>query len=164
MGLSLEDGSEALPMADRGGGWFERTVARAGPGTRYRFELEGGLCIPDPASRYNPDDVHGASEVIDPRAFSWEDGAWQGRPWTEAVIYELHVGAFSPEGSFDGVRRRLDHLARAGGHRDRAHAGGGFPGPSQLGLRRGAAVRAGQLLWAARRRSRPWSRPRTARG
>ena len=77
--------------------------ARARPGTRYRFELEGGLCVPDPASRFNPDDVHGASEVMDPRAFTLAGWRLAGRPWTEAVIYELHVGAFSPEGSFDGV-------------------------------------------------------------
>ena len=70
--------------------------------------------MPDPASRYNPDDVHGASEVIDPAAFDWQDTAWRGRPWEEAVVYELHVGTFSPEGTFAGVIERLDYLVELG--------------------------------------------------
>ncbi|MDR3670112.1 MAG: malto-oligosyltrehalose trehalohydrolase [Holophaga sp.] len=114
--LCLEGGQPgpALPMAGCGDGWFELTVAGARAGARYRFEVGDGQRVPDPASRCNPDDVDGASEVIDPDAFSWQDGAWTGRPWPEAVGYELHVGAFSPEGSFDGVVRRLDYLADLG--------------------------------------------------
>jgi 1,4-alpha-glucan branching enzyme/maltooligosyltrehalose trehalohydrolase len=116
VGLCLGTAADgpALAMAGLGGGWFGLTVAGAGAGTRYRFQIDGGLRVPDPASRFNPDDVHGASEVIDPEAFPWEDDAWAGRPWPEAVVYELHVGAFSPEGSFDGVARRLDYLADLG--------------------------------------------------
>lgn len=112
--LRLGEDGPGLAMTPSAEGWFERTEPGAGPGTRYRFEVGGGLRVPDPASRFNPDDVHGASEVIDPAAFDWQDGAWRGRPWTEAVIYELHVGAFSPEGSFAGVAARLDHLAGLG--------------------------------------------------
>ena len=111
--LCLDD-APALAMAGLGGGWFGLTVGQAGPGSRYRFEVDGDRRVPDPASRFNPDDAQGPSEVIDPGAFPWEDGAWRGRPWTEAVIYELHVGAFSPEGSFEGVRRRLDYLRELG--------------------------------------------------
>jgi malto-oligosyltrehalose trehalohydrolase len=70
--------------------------------------------VPDPASRYQPDDVHGPSVIVDPRSYAWQARAWRGRPWHEAVLYELHVGAFTPEGDFDGVRRRLDRLARLG--------------------------------------------------
>jgi malto-oligosyltrehalose trehalohydrolase len=103
----------AVPMHALSDGWFERTV-RAGPGTRYRFRVDGGVAVPDPASRFNPDDVHGASEVIDPNAFDWQDGDWPGRPWEEAVVYELHVGTFSPQGTFAGVERRLDYLADLG--------------------------------------------------
>ncbi|HEX7970912.1 MAG TPA: alpha-amylase family glycosyl hydrolase, partial [Thiobacillus sp.] len=102
------------PMTARGDGWFELDVAGAGPGTRYRFEVNDGLRVPDPASRFNPDDVHGASEVIDPAAFNWQDAAWRGRPWEEAVVYELHVGTFSPAGTFAGVMERLDYLAELG--------------------------------------------------
>ena len=70
--------------------------------------------MPDPASRFNPDDVHGPSEVVDPAAFVWEDGAWRGRPWRDAVIYELHVGTFTPAGTFAGVAGRLDYLSELG--------------------------------------------------
>ncbi len=64
--------------------------------------------MPDPASRCNPDDVHAASALVDPHAFDWPDAAWRGRPWHEAVIYELHVGCFTPEGSFAAAVERLD--------------------------------------------------------
>ena len=116
-------------MDPQGDGWFELTVPYAAAGTRYRFEINrqengkarkaegntnGKIRVPDPASRFNPDDVHGASEVIDPAAFAWHDGAWRGRPWEEAVIYELHVGTFTPEGTFNGVMQRLDYLAELG--------------------------------------------------
>ncbi|MGE5468305.1 MAG: malto-oligosyltrehalose trehalohydrolase [Ignavibacteria bacterium] len=95
-------------------GWFELLVEGVDAGSRYRFRIDGSLEVPDPASRSNPDDVHGASEVVDPTAFEWLDEGWCGRPWHEAAIYELHVGAFSPEGNFAGVRERLDYLAALG--------------------------------------------------
>ncbi len=103
-----------LSMIACGDGWFELTVPDAGVGTRYQFEVNDGLRVPDPVSRFNPDDVHGASEVVDPAAFDWQDEAWRGRPWEEAVVYELHVGTFSPEGSFAGVIERLDYLVELG--------------------------------------------------
>ena len=114
--LCLADGAaeRLLPMAAAGGGWFELDVPDAHAGARYRFEVDGGLRVPDPASRFNPDDVHAASEVIDPAAYAWQDREWRGRPWEEAVVYELHVGTFSPEGSFAGVAQRLDYLAGLG--------------------------------------------------
>jgi len=112
--LEGEPHEQVLPMTKLADGWFELTVPRAGAGTRYRFEVNDGLRVPDPASRFNPDDVHGASEVVDPHAFAWEDGAWRGRPWEDAVVYELHVGTFSPEGTFAGVVERLDYLAELG--------------------------------------------------
>ncbi|MGE5318698.1 MAG: malto-oligosyltrehalose trehalohydrolase [Hyphomicrobiaceae bacterium] len=113
VGLCLDDASP-LPMARSGDGWFERVVAEAGAGTRYGFALDDGLRVPDPASRFNPDDVHGASEVIDPAAFHWQDANWRGRRWEEAVVYELHVGTFSPQGTFAGVLERLDYLVKLG--------------------------------------------------
>jgi 1,4-alpha-glucan branching enzyme/maltooligosyltrehalose trehalohydrolase len=70
--------------------------------------------VPDPASRLQADDVHGPSVVIDPKAWDWRDEHWRGRPWHEAVIYELHLGSFTPEGDFAGVERRLDHLLSLG--------------------------------------------------
>ena len=112
--LELADEPHLRPMRALDGGWPELVLPHVRPGVRYRFQVNDGFRVPDPASRCNPDDVHGASEVIDPGAYDWQDGAWRGRPWEEAVIYELHVGTFSPEGSFDGVRRRLDYLADLG--------------------------------------------------
>lgn len=111
--LRLDEAQE-LSMASAGSGWFELTVLTAHAGTRYSFQLPDGLLVPDPASRYNPDDIHGPSEVIDTAAFEWSDNDWRGRPWEEAVIYELHVGSFTPAGSFDGVIERLDYLADLG--------------------------------------------------
>jgi maltooligosyltrehalose trehalohydrolase len=113
--LVLLDGAAArtLEMSDTGDGWRELTV-EAQAGARYRYRINHELDVPDPASRHNPEDVHGASEVIDPCRFAWADEEWQGRPWSEAAIYELHVGTFSPEGTFAGVERRLDYLAKLG--------------------------------------------------
>lgn len=108
------DETEELPMPAVGDGWFELTVATARAGSRYSFRLPDGLLVPDPASRYNPDDIHGASEVIDAAAYDWRDGDWRGRPWEEAVLYELHVGSFTAAGTFAGVIERLDYLVELG--------------------------------------------------
>jgi len=113
VGLCLND-AEPIAMERAEGGWFEREVVDAGAGARYRFAIEGGTRVPDPASRFQPDDVHAASEVIDPRGYDWPDTAWRGRPWDEIVFYELHVGAFTPEGTYAGIAARLDHLVELG--------------------------------------------------
>ena len=94
-------------------GWFASTTELARPGTRYRYVVDGKP-FPDPASRSQPDGVHGPSEVIDPTAFDWSDDRWRGRPWEEIVLYELHLGAFSETGDFGGAARHLDHLCRLG--------------------------------------------------
>jgi malto-oligosyltrehalose trehalohydrolase len=106
--------AQMLPMLATGEGWHELIVPDAGAGTRYRFVLPDGMQVPDPASRYQPDDVHGPSEVIDPARYAWADGAWAGRPWHEAVVYELHVGAFTPAGTFRAAIERLDYLVALG--------------------------------------------------
>jgi maltooligosyltrehalose trehalohydrolase len=112
--LALE-GGVLLPMNATGSGWHELVSPASRAGTLYKFELEdGGLQVPDPASRYQPSDVHGPSEVIDPDQYVWKDGGWQGRRWEECVIYELHIGAFTPEGTFLGAIERLDWLADLG--------------------------------------------------
>ncbi len=102
------------PMDALENGWFGLETESAGPGDLYRYRVDQRLEVPDPASRYNPFDVHGPSQIIDPGRFEWDDLEWRGRPWAEAVIYELHVGAFTPEGNFKGVEKRLDHLAGLG--------------------------------------------------
>ena len=114
--VDVELGGKRIPLArgSEGGGWHEARLEDAGAGTRYCYLIDGDLRVPDPASRFNPDDIHGASEVIDPLAFAWRDDAWRGRRWEEAVIYELHAGCFSRSGDYDGIRRRLDTLAELG--------------------------------------------------
>ncbi len=102
-----------LPMQAESEGWFQLS-AEAAPGSLYRYRIDGGSYVPDPASRCNPQDVHGPSEVVDPSAFDWQDQDWRGRPWEEVVVYELHVGSFSAEGDFAAVERRLDALAELG--------------------------------------------------
>ncbi len=114
--LVIEAPGEArrIPLGPQGEGWFGVRVAGAAAGTRYRFAIDGKISVPDPASRFQPDDVHGASEVVDPAAFDWADGDWLGLPWEHAVLYELHVGAFTPQGTFRAVIDRLDDLAELG--------------------------------------------------
>lgn len=102
----------SMPAAEDG--WYQWISPQAQAGSLYRYQIDDGLCVPDPAARYNPGDVHGASQVIDPAAFDWHDDDWCGRPWEEAVIYEIHVGAFTPEGTFAAVEQRLDYLAALG--------------------------------------------------
>nr|WP_245430835.1 malto-oligosyltrehalose trehalohydrolase [Rhodoplanes roseus] len=102
------------PMQRTEQDWHEVVVDDAGPGTLYRFVLPDGLAVPDPGSRFQPEDVHGPSEVIDPTAFPWTDAGWRGRPWEEAVVYELHVGTFTPDGTFRAAIDKLDHLVALG--------------------------------------------------
>lgn len=112
--LCLAPGSE-FRMAALPGGFFEYRCASLGNGSRYGFRIDGDkLVVPDPASRSNPEGVHALSEVVDPEGYDWQDGSWKGRPWSEAVIYELHIGSFSKRGSYDGVKDRLAYLADLG--------------------------------------------------
>jgi len=107
-------GARSLSMQAVEQGWHELLSLQARAGSRYRFVLPDGSRVPDPASRFQPQDVHGPSEVIDPGAYRWSDRGWQGRAWQEAVVYELHVGAFTPQGTFRGVIEKLDHLVALG--------------------------------------------------
>lgn len=103
-----------LPMAADSEGWFSVLAPNATAGDLYRFQLDDGLLVPDPASRHQPQDAHGPSQLIDPAHYEWRDGEWLGRPWEETVLYELHVGAFTPEGTFQAARSKLDYLAGLG--------------------------------------------------
>ena len=109
----LEVGEAIAPMVRSDDGWHEIAL-EASAGARYRYRLADGVAVPDPASRFNPDDVHGASQLVDPREYLWRDPGWRGRPWEEAVIYELHVGTFTPQGTFAGAREHLAELAALG--------------------------------------------------
>ena len=111
--LLLEVDGRAVPMRKQPGGFYDVFVDDVGAGTLYRYQLPDGLKVPDPASRYQPQDVHGPSEVTDPNAYDWTE-SWRGRPWNEIVLYELHVGAFTPEGTFRATIAKLDHLVGLG--------------------------------------------------
>jgi maltooligosyltrehalose trehalohydrolase len=102
------------PMRATANGWFEIECADAHGGCRYQFVVDGTHTVPDPASRFNPDDVHRPSAIVDPLAFEWRDEGWKGRPWHEVVLYELHVGSFTPQGTFAAIEPHLDHLVRLG--------------------------------------------------
>jgi maltooligosyltrehalose trehalohydrolase len=108
------DAERLHPLEPEEGGYHCATVPGLSGGARYRYRLEGGECYPDPASRSQPDGVHGPSEVVDPNAFRWTDSAWSGRDLEELVIYELHVGAFTPQGTFDAAAERLPEVAELG--------------------------------------------------
>jgi maltooligosyltrehalose trehalohydrolase len=112
--VELFAGSSRRPMIQDAHGWWEVPDMPALPGTRYGYSLDGAEVRPDPRSASQPDGVLGISEVIDHRAYAWGDGAWRGLPLAGSVIYELHVGTFSPEGTFDGVIGHLPHLVELG--------------------------------------------------
>ena len=101
-------------MKPQGEGWFELVERDAGAGTLYHYGIDGRELVPDPASRFQPQDVDGPSEVIDASTYPWKDAGWKSRPWQEAVIYELHVGTFTPEGTYAGALGKLEHLKEHG--------------------------------------------------
>ncbi|SEG90810.1 maltooligosyl trehalose hydrolase [Thermomonospora echinospora] len=110
-----EDGARHLmgPVEGRPG-WWAAKVPEAGHGTDYGFVLDGGEVLPDPRSRWQPHGVHGRSRVYEHDRFPWHDQGWHGRPLPGGVLYELHVGTFTPEGTFDAAVGRLDHLVELG--------------------------------------------------
>ncbi|HVL90891.1 MAG TPA: malto-oligosyltrehalose trehalohydrolase [Actinomycetota bacterium] len=106
-------GADSVSMT-RDGDYFEALAADARPGTRYRYSLDDGEPRPDPASRSQPDGVHGDSEVVDPSAFAWTDDGWRGLPLKDYVISETHIGTFTPEGTFRAAADRLKELTDLG--------------------------------------------------
>ncbi|MBX6392765.1 MAG: malto-oligosyltrehalose trehalohydrolase [Burkholderiales bacterium] len=112
--LAMESGRAELPMRAAEDGWYETVVANASVGARYAYRIDGGISVPDPAARFNPEDVHAPSEIVDPFAYEWQDGDWRGRPWEEAVLYELHVGTFTPVGTYAAAMEKLDYLVDLG--------------------------------------------------
>jgi maltooligosyltrehalose trehalohydrolase len=107
--VEIEDGP-SMALLPQENGWFV-LEARCPAGSRYRYIIDENLRVPDPASRAQVSEVHGYSVVVDPQAYTWRNNAWRGRPWHEAVIYELHVGAL---GGFAGIEARLQHLVETG--------------------------------------------------
>src|SRR5258707_2010673 len=109
----LIDGS-AVPMALEENGYWRRDCSDAGHGTDYSFVLDGGDPLPDPRSPWQPSGVHGPSRVVDHTKFQWNDAGWRPCVLSSAIIYELHVGTFTPEGTLDAAARRLEYLKQLG--------------------------------------------------
>ncbi|MDQ3983024.1 MAG: malto-oligosyltrehalose trehalohydrolase, partial [Actinomycetota bacterium] len=107
-------GGKRHPMTRGEGGWWSARVETAGDPVDYAFSLDGGAPLPDPRSPRQPHGVHGLSRAFDHSAYEWGDGGWRGRPLASAVVYEMHTGTFTSEGTFDAAIGRLDHLVRLG--------------------------------------------------
>ncbi|MBC7927313.1 MAG: malto-oligosyltrehalose trehalohydrolase [Bryobacteraceae bacterium] len=102
-----------VPMRPRKNGWYD-AAEPLHHGDRYGFVLDGRQPLPDPRSDFQPQGVHQLSEAVDHDGFEWNDEGWQSRPLSSAIIYELHVGTFSPEGTFEGAIAKLPYLANLG--------------------------------------------------
>ncbi len=111
--LVIESGPEVRLDAERDG-YFSASVEGVRPGTRYRYRLDDRGPYPDPCSRFQPDGPHGPSMLVDPDRYRWHDAQWRGIGMQGQVIYELHIGTFTREGSFDAAIRELEHLQALG--------------------------------------------------
>jgi maltooligosyltrehalose trehalohydrolase len=105
---------EETPMKAADDGWFELEATGVSPGAEYQFVLADGMAVPDPASRAQKADVNGPSLVIDPDQYAWQNTGWQGRSWEETVVYEMHFGTFTPEGTYRAAIEKLPYLAELG--------------------------------------------------
>ncbi|WP_455853504.1 malto-oligosyltrehalose trehalohydrolase [Pantoea endophytica] len=112
--ISVRMADHDSAMLQAGDGWFELQVSGVAPGAEYNFVLADGTIVPDPAARAQKAAVNGPSLVIDPQNYRWQHTAWQGRPWHETVVYELHIGTFTPEGTFQAAIAKLPWLAELG--------------------------------------------------
>lgn len=112
--VTLRIAGEDRLMSQSDEGWFELQTAGVAPGTEYNFVLADGMVVPDPAARAQKADVNGPSLVIDPAGYQWQNTGWQGRPWEETVVYEMHIGTFTPEGTFRAAIEKLPVLAELG--------------------------------------------------
>ena len=112
--LSVGKGRRAIQLHREGDGYFSGIADQAQAGDRYRYLLDGTIPRPDPASRYQPEGVHGPSQVVDPALYNWRDREWRNPPLHDYLIYELHVGTFTSEGTFAAIIPRLDYLADLG--------------------------------------------------
>lgn len=110
----LDIDGRCLVMKARADGWHSVTTDAVKAGARYRFRLSGGISVPDPASRFQPDGVFGPSALCDPSAYRWHLPEWKGRPFEETVLYELHIGTFTRKGTFESATAHLPRLADTG--------------------------------------------------
>jgi maltooligosyltrehalose trehalohydrolase len=112
--LLIEKEASEHPLLRAANGYFEAFLPGIAVGTRYRYRVDGSGPYPDPCSRFQPDGPHGASQLVDTSRFAWTDQSWQGTSMAGQVLYELHVGAFTPEGTFDAAVSKLTLLRDLG--------------------------------------------------
>jgi malto-oligosyltrehalose trehalohydrolase len=129
--VDLHIDGRVAPMG-RSGDWFALDYPSARAGSRYAFAVDGSAPVPDPGSRFQPDGVHAASEIVAPD-FVWPDDGWHGRPWHEHAIYELHVGTFTFEGTYESAARKLRELVALGITAIELMPIGAFPGRRNWG-------------------------------
>jgi maltooligosyltrehalose trehalohydrolase len=112
--VELQTRTARVPMERQANDWWLTDVASAGPGTDYWFRVDGGEPLPDPRSGWQPEGPMGPSRIVDHAAFHWTDERWQARPLSSAVIYEVHIGTFTLQGTFEVAIEKLPHLVELG--------------------------------------------------
>src|SRR5581483_10445043 len=112
--VAVEVNSARHAMHEEGGGWRRVVVDAAQPGDAYGFVIDGEGPFPDPRSAWQPEGIHGLSRLLDHTQFPWTDQRWKAPPLSSAVFYELHIGAFTPEGTFAAAAEKLEHLVELG--------------------------------------------------
>jgi maltooligosyltrehalose trehalohydrolase len=108
------DSGELVPLHSEGSGYFSGFAPNGRGGSRYRYKVDGGEAFPDPATRFQPDGPHGWSMVVDATAFPWTDQKWRGVALPHQVIYEMHIGTFTQQGTWSSAQAELPHLAETG--------------------------------------------------
>ncbi|HEX4751115.1 MAG TPA: malto-oligosyltrehalose trehalohydrolase [Bryobacteraceae bacterium] len=127
--VAVQLGDQREPMQPSGRGWWSLESTRARPGTDYGFVLDGEGPFPDPRSHWQPSGINGLSRLVDHSVFRWTDQNWQAKPLSSAIIYELHVGTFTPEGTFRAIVEKLDYLLELGVTHIELMPVGQFSGP-----------------------------------
>jgi maltooligosyltrehalose trehalohydrolase len=113
--VSVQIAEQKYPLQKHDGGWWQADVEAAHPGADYAYFLDDqALALPDPRSPWQPNGIHGPSRLLDHAAFPWTDTAWEPTPLSSAIIYELHIGTFTPEGNYDAAQTKLDSLRELG--------------------------------------------------
>ncbi|MEM0969608.1 MAG: malto-oligosyltrehalose trehalohydrolase, partial [Verrucomicrobiota bacterium] len=110
----ISSSGQITPLERSSSGHFDGEVSGLSVGDSYHFRLDGDQLRPDPESRFQPQGVHGPSQIVDPLAYAWRDAQWKGISKESLIVYELHIGTFSPEGTYEGALARLDHICALG--------------------------------------------------
>ena len=162
--LGRGEGARRLAMADEPRGYFACTERMPDPGQRYAYALDGGPPLPDPCSRWQPDGIDAPSAVWFPERFAWDEGVWTGIAREDLVFYELHVGTFTPEGTFDAVIPRIPELLDLGITAIELMPVGQFPGRCGAGATTVSSRSPRRTATAAPRGCSDWSRRATGSG